>query len=1316
MLGRRAAPLLALFAIAALPEPTAFAPCVPEPGAVIGASTAAVPTRVAPTVTSAPSRPRKEALEEGEDEEKRPERWVDIDTGPPGTGHLGTSATQTLPPPAGDDRIVNQGYFGLQSETAIAVNSAGTVLVAGFNDPAGFDLNPVQLSGVARSIDGGQTWIASGPLPCPAGGQLIGDPDVKYDPTGDRFFFSSIYTDPATSNQAMCVHRSDASGLTWSGPYLVPAASAAGTSADKEMIAVNTATGRLIIAWLQIVSSTFVRNLTTSYSDDGGLTWSPSVTVASNTGIVAPQVRFVPGPNATATAYVAYTQGSSIRIARSVDGGSTWGTPVVLRSSIPALDEVTGFDRAVLMSAMDLDPATGKVYVTWPAPDANGTPDIELVSGSGVTFSAPIRIDSNPGSDRAQLRPAIAVDASTHRVHVTWYDQDGATSGGDRTELMHAFSDDAGVTWSRPTPLFDRPFHAAYGDDGGEPNLGDYNECVAQAGVLHAVAGATKDKVRFDDAQPKASMGAVDTYHDRRPQAPAPGFNLLARADVVTGTSPSWVETADLDGDGDRDLVTSNVSNAVTVRMGNGAGDFGAATTYAVAGGPYAVALGDLNHDGRPDIVTANSSAGSVSVLLNAGNGTFGAATSFASGSGTAGVAIGDVNGDSHPDLVAANYSANHVAVLLGNGSGGFGAATTFATANGPNWVRLADLDGNGTLDMAVAASSGNVVTVRLGDGLGGFGAAAHFATGSGPTTLAIADLNGDGKLDVVTANFFANTLSLLPGNGAGGFGVRTDLATAQTPGSVAVGDLDADGVPDLAVSHDTPSANVSVLRGLGAGSFAVATLFTVASNNWGVHVADVSGDGILDLLSANHGAGSVTVLLGRGSAAADYAVASLRLASLAIADCGGPGGRLDPGETGSLTFTLRNYVANPVCSPLTYTNVRATLSSPTPGVVVRVADQAFANVAPLASVGNAVPFRVSLDPGFVPGTDVELLLTVRTDQGIARLRRRVPTGSPGAAVTLIDESFDAVAPPALPGGWTTVYTQGNNNPWVTSTTLPGVGAGSQAAYHPNAGAMGWNRLWSPAVIVPTPPAGTECTVTLDFDIAWALENDPAKKVLAFDGCYLRIHDLTGGAYTVRSINAGAFVDEFRVGTQEGYTHRFARGTTYGTQDVWSGSSLGQKHVSMTFPGAGMTGHTIQLRFEFQEDANGTCTGAGLAGPCGVAIDNVLLRYVPTVSAPCSPVAVSEPGPVSFGIRGMWPNPSANGALTVRFSLPSAAGARLEMFDVTGRVVRRRELDALGAGTHTLTLGEGAPIAPGVYFVRLRKGTLHQTSRAVVLR
>src|SRR5439155_11008079 len=129
---------------------------------------------------------------------------------------------------------------------------------------------------------------------------------------------------------------------------------------------------------------------------------------------------------------------------------------------------------------------------------------------------------------------------------------------------------------------------------------------------------------------------------------------------------------------------------------------------------PYAVAVGDLNGEGKPDLVTANYDADTVSVLLGAGTGSFGANTDFGAGTGALPVAIGDVNGDGKPDLMAANYIASTVSMLLGTGTGSFAARTDFATGNGPYSVAIGDVNGDGMPDLVTANHNANTVSVLL--------------------------------------------------------------------------------------------------------------------------------------------------------------------------------------------------------------------------------------------------------------------------------------------------------------------------------------------------------------------------------------------------------------------------------------------------------------------------------------------------------------------------------------------------------------------------------------------------------------------------
>ena len=114
------------------------------------------------------------------------------------------------------------------------------------------------------------------------------------------------------------------------------------------------------------------------------------------------------------------------------------------------------------------------------------------------------------------------------------------------------------------------------------------------------------------------------------------------------------------------------VSNTVSVLLGNGNGTFQAQQTFATGIDPFSVAIGDVNGDGKADIVVANSGSNTVSVLLGNGNGTFQTAATFAAGIDPIAVAVGDLNGDGKLDIVVANEGSNTVSVLLNSANGNF--------------------------------------------------------------------------------------------------------------------------------------------------------------------------------------------------------------------------------------------------------------------------------------------------------------------------------------------------------------------------------------------------------------------------------------------------------------------------------------------------------------------------------------------------------------------------------------------------------------------------------------------------------------------
>ena len=113
--------------------------------------------------------------------------------------------------------------------------------------------------------------------------------------------------------------------------------------------------------------------------------------------------------------------------------------------------------------------------------------------------------------------------------------------------------------------------------------------------------------------------------------------------------------------------------------------------SFDTGSSPISVAIGDLNGDGRPDLVTANANSNTVSVLLGNGDSTLGPKTDYATGSGPYFVAIGDLHGDGRPDLVTANNNSSTVSVLLGNGDGSFGPKSDYGTGISPFSVAIGD-------------------------------------------------------------------------------------------------------------------------------------------------------------------------------------------------------------------------------------------------------------------------------------------------------------------------------------------------------------------------------------------------------------------------------------------------------------------------------------------------------------------------------------------------------------------------------------------------------------------------------------------------
>ncbi len=275
----------------------------------------------------------------------------------------------------------------------------------------------------------------------------------------------------------------------------------------------------------------------------------------------------------------------------------------------------------------------------------------------------------------------------------------------------------------------------------------------------------------------------------------------------------------------------------------------------------------DLDHDGRPDLITVEPGSGHVSILYGVGSGKFGTPQSVFVGSDPVDVQVGDFNGDGYLDLVVANRGSANVSstisVLTGQAGRTF-IQSTITIASFPAALAVGDFNGDGHLDFAVAIDTGSSTSIQIynGNGNGTFTQGTLIAltdtSPSGSYRLFAEDLNEDGKVDLINVGGQTTTILLASGNGAF---YSAQLINPPVQGAVYkfvdVADLNGDAAPDLLLSDisHTNSGDVYAFDSYlndGTGHFTFKQSVTPssgASSGNGAILADINYDGIPDFV-----------------------------------------------------------------------------------------------------------------------------------------------------------------------------------------------------------------------------------------------------------------------------------------------------------------------------------------------------------------------------------------------------------------------------------------------------------------------------------